>query len=102
MNRQGEKDVPIHSSRTDFTGNTYMTAQEHCNNQVVFIVRCYVKDVKIFLKKVFSKYNSTRTDINAPSIEGYADAVESLFYYEEWIMKNTPVGGILPATTRGK
>ena len=61
-----------------------------------------MKDVKIVSKRVFIKYNSTRTSIDALSIEGYADAVESLLYYEEWIMEDAPVGGILPATTREK
>ena len=100
MNGHIEKDFHIRSSHTIYTVNTFMKAWEHCDNQVVFLVSRYVKDVKILLARVFSKCNSTTTNIDGPIIKGFADAFESLLCYETRITDDKPVGKGITATTR--
>ena len=91
INRAGNI-VSMQSSRTDYIANTYMIAQKDCGNQVVFLVSCYVTDVKLLVERVFSKHNNTRTVINGPTVKGCSDAVESLLCPEKWIMGDKPVG----------
>ena len=55
MNQRSKRDSPTQSSCTDYTANTCMTAREHCGNQILCLVRCYVKDVMILFGRVFSK-----------------------------------------------
>ena len=100
MNQQSERDFPVQSSGADYTANTCMTAREYCGNQVVFLISCYVTDVKVLLERVFSKHNSTRSGIDGPLIKGCADAVESLLCYKKWIMEDKPVREVIAVTTR--
>ena len=102
MNHLSKRDFPIQSSHTDYTANTCMISRDHCGNNVVFLVSCYAKDVKVLLERVFSKYNSTRFGIDGPSIKGCANAVESLLCYEKWIMEDKPVEEVIAVTTRAK
>ena len=75
MNQQSERDFSIRLYCIYYKTNTCMTVQEHCGKQVIFLVSYYLKDVKILLERVFSKYKSSRTSIDGPSLKGCSDGL---------------------------